>query len=107
MTHRRVVLAAGLGIALLAAACNNDVLSPPPIPAYAGGALFQRVVALGNSITAGYQSGGINDSTQRQSYALLLANAMGTAYYYPSLTMPGCPPPYSNIFTRLRVSGDT
>jgi len=58
-------------------------------------------VALGNSITAGYQSGGINDSTQRQSYALLLARQMGTRYAYPALTMPGCAPPINNVRRRF------
>ena len=42
----------------------------------------------GASATAsppGYQSGGINDSTQRQSFARLLAGQMGTQYHYASL----------------------
>jgi len=49
------------------------VLNSPGVPPYAGGAMFQRYVAMGNSITAGFQSGGINDSTQRRSYAVLVA----------------------------------
>lgn len=65
--------------------------------------MFLRYVALGNSITAGYQSGGINDSTQKQSYALLLAKQMNTRYAYPSLTAPGCPPPVNNLLTQTRV----
>ncbi len=105
MTDRRVLLAAGLSAALFAAACNNDDLFSPAVPPYTGGAMFQRVVAMGNSITAGFQSGGINDSTQKQSYALLAANAMGSVYTYPSLAMPGCPAPFTNIFTGARVLG--
>lgn len=103
MTDRHIRLAAVLGAALLAAACQNDVLFSPAVPPYAGGAMFQRFVSMGNSITAGFQSGGINDSTQKQSYALLVANAMGSVYYYPSLVMPGCPPPYTNVFAGTRV----
>ena len=34
-------------------------------------------------IKAGYQSGGINDSTQKQSYAVLLAKQMHTRFAYP------------------------
>jgi len=106
MTQRRVVFAAGLGCMLLVAACQNDVLNSPSVPSYTGGAMFQRYVAMGNSITAGVQSGGINDSTQRQSYAVLVAGAMrGDPFYYPSLTNPGCPPPYTNVFTQTRVAG--
>ena len=106
MTQRRVVFAAGLGCMLLVAACQNDVLNSPSVPSYTGGAMFQRYVAMGNSITAGVQSGGINDSTQRQSYAVLVAGAMrGDRFYYPSLALQGCPPPYTNVFTQTRLVG--
>src|SRR2546426_1049964 len=104
MTHARVLLAAGLGFSLFAAACHQDELFTPPVPPYAGGALFQRYVSMGNSFTMGIQSGGINDSTQRVAYPVLVAGAMsGDPFYYPSLTMPGCPPPFTNIFTGARV----
>ena len=106
MTHRRILVASGLSLALLTAACHQDELFSPLPPQYAGGAMFQRYVAMGNSITAGVQSGGINDSTQRQSYAVLVAAAMGgDPFYYPRLNPPGCPPPYTNIFTGARVGG--
>src|SRR5690349_6828637 len=65
--------------------------------------MFARYVAMGNSITAGVQSGGINDSTQKQSYAAVLAATMGTQFSYPSLVKPGCPPPFTNVFTQTRV----
>src|SRR6266545_4144782 len=107
MTFRRMSLAAGLGLTLVAAACQNDELFTPLTPAYPGGAMFVRYVAMGNSITAGFQSGGINDTSQLQSYVRLVANAMGTAYYYPQLVFPGCPPPFTNIFTNTRVAGGT
>ncbi|HVH68593.1 MAG TPA: hypothetical protein VM716_12060 [Gemmatimonadales bacterium] len=110
MTYRRVLLAAGLGCALWAAACENDMLNPPGVPPYTGGAMFQRYVAMGNSITAGWQSGGINDSTQSRAYPVLVAAAMrGDRFYYPSLNyvpalnLYGCPPPYSNVFTQTRL----
>jgi hypothetical protein len=69
--------------------------------------IFQSYVAIGNSITAGYQSGGINDSTQRQSYAVLLAKQMSTRFAYPSLFLPGCPPPLNNLLTQTRVGSGT
>ncbi len=91
---------------LVSAACSStrDVLGVNPP---ATGAIFASYVALGNSLTAGYQSGGINDSTQRQSYARLLANQMGTQYHYASLAMPGCPPPTANFQTGAKVGGAT
>ena len=106
MTYRRILVAGGLSLALLAAACHEDELFSSLPPLYTGGAMFQRYVAMGNSITAGVQSGGINDSTQRQSYAVLVAAVMGgDPFYYPSLNAPGCPPPFTNIFTQARVGG--
>src|SRR5882762_2949027 len=107
MTHRRSLVAGGLSIVLLAAACHQDELFSPLPPLYAGGAMFLRYVAMGNSITAGFQSGGINDSTQQQSYAVLVAAKMGSPFYWPSLVKPGCPPPFTNVFTQARVSGGT
>src|SRR5713101_5962106 len=92
-----------LGLVLAAAACNNDQLkrpfsSPPVDP------LFDRYGSMGNSITAGFQSGGINDSTQQQSYAVLLAQAMHSPFFPPLLGKPGCPPPYTNVFTGARYA---
>ncbi|MEP6730325.1 MAG: SGNH/GDSL hydrolase family protein [bacterium] len=93
---------AGLFAVLSLAACDNkkDVLGPI-VPA--GGDIFRSYVAIGNSITAGFQSNGINDSTQRQSFARLLAGSMGTQYHYPALAMPGSPPPIANTQTGALV----
>jgi lysophospholipase L1-like esterase len=73
-------------------------------PSYTGGDMFKSYVALGNSLTAGYQSGGINDSTQRRAYPVLLAQQFGTRFAYPALQNPGCPPPISNFQTQARVT---
>ncbi|HEY4218345.1 MAG TPA: SGNH/GDSL hydrolase family protein [Gemmatimonadaceae bacterium] len=90
--------------AAVAVACNGDThLVNPPFAS----PIFQSYVAIGNSLTAGYQSGGINDSTQRQSYAYLLAHQMGTRFAYPSLKAPGCPPPVNNFLAQTRVGNGT
>jgi hypothetical protein len=93
---------AAIGLALAAVACEADreLLGPNPP---SGGEIFRSYVAIGNSITAGFQSNGINDSTQRQSYAFLLARAMGTRYAYPALAKPGCPAPIANTQTGALV----
>ena len=99
--HTSVRGALLLGVASTVAACNSDThLVLPTVK----NDIFSSYVALGNSITAGYQSGGINDSTQRLSYAVLLAKQMGTRFAYPSLVMPGCPPPVNNFLTQTRVT---
>jgi lysophospholipase L1-like esterase len=95
------VAAVGAVVAIAACESKRDVLT---LPLSDANQIFKSYVALGNSITAGYQSGGINDSTQRQSYAKLLADQMGTMYHYPSLNMPGCPPPIANTITGARVT---
>ncbi|HEV8304207.1 MAG TPA: SGNH/GDSL hydrolase family protein, partial [Gemmatimonadales bacterium] len=98
--------AAVLSLVLAAAACNNDQLNRPFVDTPVD-PLFDRYVSMGNSLTAGFQSGGINDSTQNQSYAVLLAHAMGSPFFSPLMNKPGCPPPYTNVFTQTRLSGGT
>ena len=98
------VAALGAVVALAACSDKKELLGPStPV----GGDIFKSYVAIGNSITAGWQSDGINDSTQRQSFAFLLAGQMGTQYHYAALAKPGCPAPIANTQTGARVSGAT
>jgi hypothetical protein len=86
--------------AISACSHSDDVVSVKPVDP-----MFKTYVSIGNSITAGYQSGGINDSTQRQSYAVLFAQAVNTPFRIPLLNRPGCPPPIDNFLTQHRVGG--
>jgi hypothetical protein len=92
------VSAAALGLLLAAAACQNDKVNRPfattPIDP-----LFDRYVSMGNSITAGFQAAGINEITQQESYAVLLARAMRAPFYAPLLAFPGCPAPYDSLWS--------
>ena len=100
--HRRTLVIVALAVPLLLSCSDDPLLPPQPVDE-----MFSRYAAMGNSLTAGFQSGGINDSTQLESYAVLLAQAMGLEigrdFTYPSLAMPGCPPPLVNIFTEERI----
>ena len=99
----KITRVAALGVIVGLGACEaKDTVFGPVAPADAAG-IFASYVAIGNSITAGYQSLGINDSTQRQSYARLLAIQMGTQYHYPSLQGRGCTPPIANTQTGALV----
>lgn len=104
-------LAAFLGLALpLAAGCRSDeALNAPDLSNNSG--LLQRYVSMGNSITAGFQSGGINDSTQLQSYAVLFAAQAKAPFFEPLLNKPGCPAPFdinsTNPPHRLGGTGGT
>lgn len=96
--------AAVLGITLGIGACDHEQVNRPfgnvPVDP-----LFERYVSLGNSITAGFQSGGIDSLTQMQAYPVLLARAMRSPFFAPLLRRPGCPPLYTNVFTQTRVPG--
>jgi lysophospholipase L1-like esterase len=102
LTNLTRVAAIGAVLALAACEQHRDVVGPTTP---AGGDIFRSYVAIGNSITAGFQSNGINDSTQRQSYAVLLAKQMGTRFAYAALAMPGCSPPIANTQTGALVAG--
>lgn len=100
-------LAGGVAAILSAsaiAACSSDNGALGGKPA---DPLFKTYVAMGNSITAGWQSDGINDSTQMQSYAVLFAHATNTGYRAAQINKPGCPPPIDNFVTQHRVGGLT
>jgi lysophospholipase L1-like esterase len=101
MTFRNAAVAVVL--ALLVAGCRADQTLEPPASATDNDGLFRRYVSLGNSIAAGFQSGGINDSTQRASFAVLFARQAGTPFTYPSLAGRGCPAPLVNNVTETRV----
>ena len=103
LTNRTRALIIGIGAvaALVACDANRDAVGLTNL----NSDIFRSYVAIGNSITAGWQSGGINDSTQQQAYPRLLAIQMGTPYKYPSLTNPGCPAPVANFQTQAKVGG--
>jgi lysophospholipase L1-like esterase len=106
MTMRRLSVAASLGAALMLAGCSDETLNLPPTGMYTGGPLFQRYVAMGNSITSGVQSAGILDSTQAVAYPVIVAKQMGgSPFYMPILKRPGCPAPFTNVFTQTRLGG--
>jgi lysophospholipase L1-like esterase len=99
MTRKQLLAPLALA-AVLGACLDNQTIEPPTANPNLVSPLFARYVAFGNSITAGLQSGGINDSTQLLSYANLLAGQMGTEFNIPLLNQPGCPPPLVNVFTQ-------
>src|SRR3954464_6066778 len=95
---RGALLAGAVGALIVG--CTNHTTLVGVTPA---NAIFTHYVALGNSITAGWQSNGINDSTQRQSFAFLLAQQMGTRFAYPSFAMTGGPSVTANFVSQKRI----
>lgn len=99
----RAPLLALAALALAACVGNGDDLATLQTPAN-GGVLFTRYVSLGNSITAGYQSGGIVDSLQRNSYANLLAQRASAPFDQPLFQGAGCPQPFSAPLTPVATN---
>lgn len=97
-----VTIAALAALALVVTSCING--DEPVIVEPVGGTLFDRYVSLGNSITAGYQSGGINIELQKEAYPVLLAAKANAEFGIPGLAMPGCPPPLAGPLTTTRTS---
>jgi hypothetical protein len=107
MQRNRMMAALVLALPLLAGCYENDPLNAPDLSSSNG--LMARYVSMGNSITAGYQSDGINDSTQQRSYAVLFAGRANAPFFVPSLQGRGCAPPITNnaFNPPIRVGGDT
>src|SRR5207249_4203690 len=109
--------AIGLGAIAGIAACGDaDKMVLGPVDP-TGGSIFRTYVALGNSITAGMQSVGLNDSTQKAAYPVLFAAQAGARFAYPSfpkafvvpsgstalVIQSGCPAPLGNWVTQKNV----
>lgn len=90
MSFKRFAASLLIALPLLASCRSDESLREPDVI----DPMFRRYAALGNSITAGFQSAGISDSTQQRSYAVLIAAAMQAPFKYPRLNGGGCPAPY-------------
>jgi len=66
---------------------RTDLTAPPA--ANTGSADFARFVTIGNSITAGYQSGALYASAQNYAYGNLIAKQVGTTFAMPLYSDPG------------------
>ncbi len=70
------ILASALAVLALTAGCAS--IDPIEQPAFdSGTADFTRLVAIGNSLTAGFQNNGLVESRQAASYAAQIARQMG------------------------------
>lgn len=76
--------------ALFVISCDDYTEIEAPVQnSVSGNANFARFVSIGNSITAGYQSGTIYQSGQIYSYGNLIAQQVGTSYEMPLVSDPG------------------
>ncbi len=77
---------------LISGCKDRTELTAPPAPnPVNGGANLTRFVTLGNSLTAGYQSGSLYKGAQMYSYGNLIAQQVGTSFTQPIVSEPGTP----------------
>jgi lysophospholipase L1-like esterase len=84
---------------LLSFSCEEDTVStPPPSPPNTGSADFTRYVAVGNTLTAGYQSNALSERDQRYSFpAMIMRQLQRTGFEQPLIKNPG-------IGSRIRLA---
>ena len=73
-----------IGFFLLAATSCTYTFPEAEEPT-AGSADFTKVVAVGNSLTAGFMNGALYDDGQANSYANIIAQQMGTTFNQPDI----------------------
>lgn len=78
MSERRVILAV-IAVGVLWTGCADVDPSDVGIFTSSGTADFSVLVAIGNSLTAGYQNNGLEERRQRLGFAALVARQMGKA----------------------------
>ena len=77
-TTRPALALLGFGLGLGLAGCHVDIDSAAPAPS-AGTANFSRYIAVGNSLTAGYEDNGLYLDGQLNSYPNILAQQFAQA----------------------------
>jgi len=93
MTKSRIMIMVA-ALALLASGCGVDTPESVtyPVTAPSGAGYFANYIAIGNSLTAGYQDGGLHVSGQSYSYPQQIANALGYpagSFVQPLINHPG------------------
>ena len=91
-----------LPIILLFMACQLEEPEVTFTPSNTGILDFSKYVAIGNSLTAGYQSGSLVEDHQKYSFPNLIAKQLGiTDFQQPTVAYPGIP----NLMTLESVTG--
>jgi len=91
-----------LPVFMLFVSCSLEEPDLKKTPSSTGTQDFSKYVAIGNSLTAGYQSGSLVADHQQYSYPNLIAQQLGIDdFQQPTVAWPGLP----NIMTLESVTG--
>ncbi|MCL5029370.1 MAG: SGNH/GDSL hydrolase family protein [Bacteroidetes bacterium] len=84
-------LALGIFVTILIfSGCQDRTnLTAPTVSPQSGSADLTRYVSIGNSLTAGYQSGALYQSAQVYAYDNLISKQAGTTFAMPLISDPG------------------
>lgn len=85
-----IILLAMTSLLFFVACEDRSDLTAPSAP-NTGDADFTRFVSIGNSLTAGYQSNSLYESSQVYSFGKIIANQVGVPYEQPIISEPGIP----------------
>jgi len=95
---------AGLLLLGALAACENVSV---PDDTETGGASFAKYVAMGTSISMGFASDGVFNTSQLSSWPALLAADVGVTFKQPLINPPGCTPPFAAPLSALKRIDNT
>lgn len=86
---KNILLSVVIGGAILLTSCDPESSLTAPSAPNTGSADFSSFVAIGNSLTAGYQNGCLYESAQNFSFPKLIANQVEVDFHQPLYSDPG------------------
>lgn len=88
---KKIITLFAIAALLSFVACEDRSDLTAPSAPNTGDADFSRFVSIGNSLTAGYQSGSLYESSQVYSFGKIIADQVGTTFEQPLISEPGIP----------------
>ncbi len=87
----KILIALLFIISVLFIGCEDKSDLTAPQPPATGSADFSSFVAIGNSLTAGFQNNSLYESSQMYSFGNLIAQQVQTSFAQPIISDPGIP----------------
>ncbi|HCW07401.1 MAG TPA: G-D-S-L family lipolytic protein, partial [Cytophagales bacterium] len=82
MKKKLIVIVGVILTSVLLMPCEDrsELTAPTPPTPNQGAVNFTNFVTIGNSLTSGYQSGSLYESSQKYAFGNLIAQQVGTTY---------------------------